>query len=135
MTVRPSNEAERLNRLTGTIIDASMSVHKVLGPGLLESAYQACLAHELRARGLAVSTHRDVPVHYNGITVAIGYRIDLLVEEAVIVELKAVERIHPIHKAQTLSYMKLYGCKVGLLINFNVTRLIDGVIRLVNGLE
>lgn len=127
-------DAIALNRITGITIDCSMTVHTALGPGLLEGAYQACLVHELRKRGLAVESGVRVPVIYDGLTIDLGYRIDMLVEQQVIVELKAVERIHPIHQAQLLSYMKLQGRKVGLLINFNVVHLKDGITRLVHGL-
>jgi GxxExxY protein len=109
-----------------------MKVHSVLGPGLLESAYQACLAHELRTRGLEVVTQVGLPVVYEGQKL-VGYRMDLLVEHRVVVEVKSVESIHPIHEAQLLSYMRLGGLQVGLLINFNVLHLQDGVKRMVDG--
>ena len=124
-----------LNRITEIIIGAAMAVHRELGPGLLESAYEACLAYELPERGLGVERQKALPVRYRGVNVDCGYRIDLLVEGKVIVELKAVERLEAIHKAQLLSYLKLSGCKVGLLINFNVKVLKDGIRRLVNELE
>ena len=124
-----------LNRITEIIIGAAMAVHRELGPGLLESAYEACLAYELPERGLSVERQKALPVRYRGVNVDCGYRIDLLVEGKVIVELKAVERLEAIHKAQLLSYLKLSGCKVGLLINFNVKILKDGIRRLVNELE
>lgn len=127
-------EAGALNKITGITIDCSMAVHTALGPGLLESAYQACLVHELRKRGVSVEAGVRVPVIYDGLNIDLGYRIDILVEQQVIVELKAVDRIHPIHQAQLLSYMKLQGRKVGLLINFNVVHLKDGITRLVHGL-
>jgi GxxExxY protein len=109
-----------------------MRVHSRLGPGLLESAYQACLAHELRQRGLTVGVQVGLPVEYDGLRIESGYRIDLLVENAVVVELKAVEAIHPIHRAQLLSYLRLSRNRVGLLINFNVKHLRDGIVRLIN---
>ena len=112
-----------------------MAVHKELGPGLLESAYEACLAYELAECGLAVERQKALPVKYRGVKVDCGYRMDLLVEEKVIVELKAQDRLEPIHKAQLLSYLKLSGCKVGLLINFNVKVLKNGIPRLVLGLK
>ena len=124
-----------LNRITEIIIGAAMAVHREMGPGLLESAYEACLAYELPERGLSVERQKALPVRYRGVNVDCGYRIDLLVEGKVIVELKAVERLEAIHKAQLLSYLKLSGCKVGLLINFNVKILKDGIRRLVNELE
>ena len=126
--------AAAINRLTGTIVDCSMMVHTHLGPGLLESAYHACLLQELRWRGLMVESHVALPLMYKGVFVDIGYRIDLLVEQEVIVELKSVERIHPIHEAQLLSYLKLKNRRVGLLINFNVVHFKDGIRRMVNGL-
>ncbi len=121
-----------INNITGQIIDASMKVHTVLGPGLLESAYQACLAHELRKRGLKVDVQLELPIEYDGVQLDVGYRIDLLVEDAVIVELKAVSEIQPIHEAQLLSYLKLSKKKIGLLINFHVLRLKDGIKRMAN---
>ena len=121
-----------LNEVTGQIIDASMKVHTELGPGLLESAYEACLAYELRKRGLSVVVQLSLPVKYDGVELDAGYRIDLIVEDRVIVELKAVEKTTPLHEAQLLSYLKLSGQKVGLLINFNVVRLKDGIKRMAN---
>jgi len=121
-----------LNEVTGQIIDASMKVHTELGPGLLESAYEACLAHELRKRGMTVVVQLALPVKYDGVELDAGYRIDLLVEDCVIVELKAVEKTTPLHEAQLLSYLKLSDKKVGLLINFNVVRLKDGIKRMAN---
>ena len=124
-----------LNRITQIIIGAAMAVHRELGPGLLESAYEACLAYELPDRGLSVERQKALPVKYRGVNVDCGYRIDLLVEGKVVIELKAVERLEAIHQAQLLSYLKLSGCKVGLLINFNVKVLKSGIRRLVNELE
>ena len=109
-----------------------MAVHRELGPGLLESTYEACLAYELAKRGLAVEQQKELPVKYRGVKLDCGYRIDLLVEEKVVVELKAVERLQPIHIAQVLSYLKLSRCNVGLLINFNVKLLKDGIRRLIS---
>jgi GxxExxY protein len=105
----------------------------VLGPGLLESAYQACLVHELRSRGLEVATQVALPVFYEGQKLEVGYRIDLAVEHRVIVEVNSIEAIHPIHEAQLLSYMRLSGMNVGLLMNFNVLHMRDGIKRLVDG--
>jgi GxxExxY protein len=122
------------NEVSGQVVNAAMKVHSVLGPGLLESAYEACLAHELRTRNLRVQTQIELPVRYEGIVIDAGYRIDMLVADAVLVELKAVERLMPIHEAQLLSYLKLSGRKLGLLINFNVVHLRDGIKRIVNGL-
>jgi GxxExxY protein len=121
-----------LNDITGQIVDAAMKVHTRLGPGLLESAYEACLSYELRQRGLQVATQVTLPIRYEGVQLDAGYRLDLLVESQVIVELKAVETMIPLFDAQLLSYLKLSGHKIGLLINFNVTRLKDGLKRLAN---
>ena len=118
-----------LRELTDGIINAAMRVHTTLGPGLLESTYEACLAHELRKNGFAVRNQVELPVIYDGVSLDVGYRLDLLVEESVVVELKAVEAILPIHKAQIISYLKLSGNNVGLLINFNVLHLRDGIDR------
>ncbi|MEQ8765459.1 MAG: GxxExxY protein [Planctomycetota bacterium] len=123
-----------VNEVSGDVVDAAMKVHTALGPGLLESAYEACLVHELRQRGHAVGVQEVLPVHYEGVRIDAGYRVDLLVDGVVIVELKAVRELLPIHEAQLLTYLKLSGVKVGLLINFNVQRLKDGIKRLVNGL-
>ena len=123
---------ERINNITETIIGAAIAVHRELGPGLLESTYEACLTYELAERKLAVERQKALPVKYKGVKLDCGYRIDLLVEEKIIVELKAVERLEPIHTAQTLSYLKLSGCRVGLLINFNVKVLKNGIRRLIN---
>ena len=124
---------EKLNSITEVIIGAAMAVHKELGPGLLESTYEACLAYELGARGLSVERQKELPVTYRSVKLDCGYRIDLLVDDRVIVELKTVERLDPVHSAQLLSYLKLSGCRVGLLINFNVKVLKDGIRRLING--
>ena len=124
-----------INVVSGEILNAAMRVHTVLGPGLLESTYLACLAHELRKRGYNVRTQVPVPVVYDGIRIGVGYRLDMVVEETVVVELKAIDRIHPIHEAQLLSYLTLVGCPVGLLINFNSVHLKDGIKRMVVGLR
>jgi GxxExxY protein len=121
-----------INDISGQIIDAAMKVHTALGPGLLESAYEACLAHELTKRGLKVDQQKELPVVYDGLKLEVGYRIDLLVEDFVIVELKSINEIAPIHEAQLLSYLKLSDQQVGLLINFNVVRLKDGIKRIVD---
>jgi GxxExxY protein len=118
------------NLITGNIIDSAMKVHSALGPGLLEGAYEACLQYELRKRDIKSLSQVTLPVHYDEILIDLGYRIDLFVEDKVIVELKAVEIIHPIHIAQLLSYLKLSGVHLGLLINFNVLHLKDGIQRL-----
>lgn len=115
--------------LTGKVIGAAIEVHKYLGSGLLESAYETCLAYELNALGLRVERQKPLPVIYKDIHLDHGYRIDLLVEDTVIVELKTVEEITDVHKAQILSYLKFSGCKTGLLINFNVALLKNGIQR------
>jgi GxxExxY protein len=123
--------SEILGDLTAVIIGAAIAVHRELGPGLLESTYETCLAYELSRRRLKVDRQRLLPVNYHGVPIDSGYRIDLIVEEQVIVELKTVEQLLPIHEAQLLSYVRLSGCKIGLLINFNVKLLKDGVRRFV----
>ena len=125
-------EKERLDRITGTVINCAIEVHRALGPGLLESAYEACLAFELVEQGLKIERQKPLPVVYRDVELDCGYRLDIFVEESVIVEIKVVDHIAPIHKAQLLSYLKLSECKVGLLINFNVNVLKSGVIRMVN---
>ena len=126
---------EKLNELTETIIGAAIRVHRELGPGLLESTYEACLSYELVEAGLGVERQVTLPVRYRGVTLDCGYRIDLLVENAVIVELKSVDRLEPIHEAQLLSYLKLSDCNVGLLINFNVKLLRNGIRRMIHGID
>ena len=121
-----------INDVSGAVVDAAMKVHSHLGPGLLESAYQACLAYELRKRGLHVKAQIELPVIYDDVTIDVGYRVDLLVEGALLVEIKAVSRIQLIHEAQLLSYLRLGGYRAGLLINFHVPRLKDGIKRMVN---
>jgi GxxExxY protein len=120
---------EQINRITETIIGAAIEVHRALGPGLLESAYEACLVFELEQRGLKVEHQKPLPVVYQSVNLDCGYRIDLLVEDTVVVEIKAVDQLAPIHEAQLLSYLKLSGCRFGLLINFNVMMLKDGIRR------
>jgi GxxExxY protein len=120
------------NDLTEVIIGAAIAVHRELGPGLLESTNEACLVHELRERGLEVEQQKLLAIHYRGIRIDCAYRIDLLVEDRVIVELKAIDQVLPIHEAQILSYLRLSGYKLGLLINFNVTLLKDGVRRFID---
>jgi len=124
-----------INHLTRDVIGAAMKVHSALGPGLLESAYEACLVYELTTRGLRVAQQVPLPVRYENVRLDAGYRIDLIVDDRLIIELKAVEQILPIHEAQLLSYLKLSGKNVGLLINFHVLRLKDGIKRLVSGTE
>ena len=116
--------------LTGKIIGAAIEVHCALGPGLLESAYEACLTYELRLRGLKVESQKPLPLIYKNVMLECGYRLDIVVENQVIIEIKIVNSIAPIHEAQLLSYLKLSNCKIGLLINFNVIVLIDGIRRM-----
>ena len=127
-----STEKMELNVISEKIIGAAMQVHRTLGPGLLESAYEACLKYELEKRGLKVLAQVGLPVIYDGMKINLGYRLDLLVEDSVIVELKAVNKITPVHEAQLLSYLKLSGKRLGLLINFNVVLLKDGITRRIN---
>ena len=117
--------------LTDKIISSAIEVHRVLGPGLLESAYEECLCHELHLRNLCFERQKPLPVDYKGIKLDCGYRIDLAVENKVILELKCVEKILPVHEAQLLTYLKLSGIKVGLLLNFNNAVLKNGIKRLV----
>lgn len=115
--------------LTHAIIGAAIEVHRVLGPGLLESAYEECLAHELTLRGVPFERQKPLPVVYKGMKLECGYRVDLLVDGRVVVELKAVEALAPIHDAILLTYLRLSGCKIGLLINFHCAVLKDGIRR------
>nr|WP_294908939.1 GxxExxY protein [uncultured Lacibacter sp.] len=120
-----------MNNISGAIVDCSIRVHKELGPGLLESVYEVCLMKELLAEGLTVRRQVALPVFYKGENIGLDFRIDLLVEEEVIVELKAVDTLLPIHEAQLLTYLKLSEMHLGLLINFNVKLLKDGIKRMV----
>ena len=122
---------EKRDPLTEKVIGCAIEVHRILGPGLLESAYQRCMLFELRKQGLAVETEVPMPVNYKGEIMDCGYRIDMLVEKSLIVELKAVEALLPIHEAQILSYMKLSGIRIGLLVNFHQSRLVDGLKRFI----
>ena len=121
-----------INQLTGQIIGAAIEVHKTLGPGLLESAYEECLCRELSLRGFSYERQKEVPVKYKGVRLDCGYRLDIVVSESVVLELKACDRLERIHQAQLLTYLKLTGIKYGLLINFNVSVLKDGIKRMVN---
>ncbi len=120
-----------LDEITEKIIGSAITVHRELGPGLLESAYEACLIYELVQSGLKIENQKALPIYYRGVQLDCGYRIDLLVEKQIVVELKSIEKIEPIHEAQLLSYLKLSGCKVGLLINFNTKLLKNGIRRFV----
>jgi GxxExxY protein len=124
-----------VNQLTSAIIGAAIEVHRALGPGLLESAYEECLCRELSLRRIPFERQRPLPVEYKGLRLDCGYRIDLLVADTVVVEIKAVEKLLPVHEAQLLTYMKLGGWQVGLLINFNVPVLKQGIRRRVLGLK
>ncbi len=116
------------------IVNAALKVHRTLGPGLLESSYEACLTYELLELNLKVERQKAMPIIYNDVRLDCGYRLDLIVENKIVVEIKAVTEMHPIFFAQTLTYLKLSGCKLGLLINFNEIKLKDGIRRVVNGL-
>lgn len=121
----------KLDDLSGEILKCAFTVHTELGPGLLESAYQACLFYELTQAGFGVEKEKPLPLHYKGVTVNCGYRIDLLVEQKIVLELKAVDAIAPIHMAQMITYLKLTNLKLGLILNFNVLSLKDGIKRVV----
>jgi len=135
MAAAPHVVTPKVNHITRQIIAAAMKVHTLLGPGLLESAYHACLLHELRKQCIPVVSQVGLPVIYDGEKIDLGYRIDLIVADAVIVEIKCVEAINPVHQAQLLSYLRLSGRKVGLLINFHVSHLRDGIQRMVDGYD
>jgi GxxExxY protein len=122
------------NEVGNAIIAAAMKVHSAVGPGLLESAYETCLLYELEKQGLSVQRQVLIPLRYEELTIDNGYRVDLLVGERVVVELKAVEAILPVHRAQLLSYLRLGGFKLGYLLNFHVAHMRDGIARMVNGL-
>lgn len=121
----------KFEELSNRVIGYAIEVHKALGPGLLESTYQQCLAHELSVAGIRFAMEQPLPVRYKGLLLDCGYRVDLLVEESIIIECKSVEELHPVHEAQLLTYLKLADKKIGLLINFNVERLKDGLKRFV----
>ncbi len=123
--------AMEINEITEKIIGCAIEVHRNLGPGLLESTYEACLYYELKKVGLNVKTQLGLPLIYKEIRLEVGYRMDFLVEERVVLEIKSVEALNDIHTAQVLTYLKLSNCKIGLLINFNVLRLKDGIKRLI----
>jgi GxxExxY protein len=120
-----------LERIATQVIDAAFKVHKTLGPGLLESVYEACLVHELRLRGLSVDVQIPLPIRYEGMVLDAALRLDMLVEDQLVVELKAVETMHPVFEAQILSYLKLTGKRLGLLINFNVPTIKQGIRRVI----
>ena len=122
----------KINKVTDIIIGSAINVHKELGPGLLESAYEICLAHELKEQGLFVEKQKPIPIIYKDIKLDCGYRADLVVEKLVVVELKSKESLHPIDHMQLLSHLRILKLEVGLLINFNVTKLKEGIKRIVN---
>jgi GxxExxY protein len=124
-----------INQLSSQIIGAAIEVHKTLGPGLLESAYEKCLCHELKLRGLLSESQKPLPFVFKGEKLDCGYKLDIVVENTIILELKSCEKIEPIHKAQLLTYLKLSGLKLGLLLNFNVPVMRDGIVRMVHKLE
>ena len=124
-----------INELSSKIIGAAIEVHKALGPGLLESVYEECLCHELSLRGFSFDRQKLLPVAYKGKQLDCGYRLDVVVEKSIIVELKSCESIEPIHKAQLLTYLKLSGLQLGLLLNFNTLVMRDGIVRVVNELK
>ena len=126
------NKEEKLNKITKTIIGMAINIHRALGPGLLESAYEACMVYDLVKAGLKVEQQKLLPIVYRGVKLECSYRLDLMIEKEVIVEIKSVEKLLPIHQAQLMSYLKLSDCKVGLLINFNVKVLKNGIKRVVN---
>jgi GxxExxY protein len=124
-----------VNKLSSEIIGAAIEVHKTLGPGLLESAYEECICHEMNLRSLLFERQKPLPVVYKRKKLDCGYRLDIVVENAIILELKSCEKIEPIHKAQLLTYLKLSGLNLGLLLNFNVPVMRDGIVRIVNELK
>ena len=125
----------RPNQITQNIIGCAIEVHRHLGPGLLENAYEVALCRELDLQSISYQRQKRLPLHYKGIDLALSYRIDILVAQTVVVEVKAVEKVLPIHEAQLLTYLKLGGYQVGLLLNFNVPQLKDGIVRKVLGLQ
>jgi GxxExxY protein len=130
--MKEGNSTNQIDRIAREVVDAAFKVHSSLGPGLLESAYEACLAHELTKRGYRVERQKAQPVIYEGLEIEVGYRLDLLVEDVIIIELKAVEQLAPIHQAQLLTYLKLSSKQLGFLMNFNVPLIKDGIRRIAN---
>jgi len=130
-TKTPREGTEEIDVVAKAVVDAAFKVHSTLGPGLLETVYEACLVHELHRRGLRVETQAVLPIEYDGFKLDAALRLDLVVEDQLIVELKAVEALLPIHMAQMMTYLKLSGRRVGLLINFNVPRIKDGIRRII----
>ena len=132
---RRDAETQSFNELTERVIGACIEIHRALGPGLLESAYEECLCHELSIAEIKFERQKPLPVHYKAVNLDCGYRLDLVVEQKLIVELKAVESLLPIHEAQLLTYLKLSGLTLGLLINFNVPVLKSGIKRIANNFQ
>jgi len=124
-----------INDLSGLVIGAAIEVHKVLGPGLLESAYENCLCHELQLRSIIFERQKPLPITYKGVDLDCGYRLDVVVQGMLVLEVKACDRIEPIHQAQLLTYLKLSGLSLGLLLNFNVPVMRDGIVRVANELK
>ena len=129
-----AQSAQSFSGLSRRVIGAAIEVHRHLGPGLLESAYEACLSQELIAAGLRVERQKPLPVFYKGLLLDVGYRLDLVIDSALIVELKSVDHLDRVHESQMLSYLKLSGLQLGLLINFNVPKLAEGIRRFANAL-
>jgi GxxExxY protein len=125
---------DEIEQVAKQVVDAMLTVHRELGPGLLESTYQACLAHELRGRGIEVRCEVELPVHYRGLEIEVGYRIDMVVADCIVVENKSVQTLAPIHQAQLLTYLRLSGNRLGFLVNWNVHLIKDGIKRMVNKL-
>ncbi len=124
-----------INDLSGIVIGAAIEVHKVLGPGLLESAYENCLCHELQLRNIVFERQKPLPITYKGVNLDCGYRLDVVVQGILVLEVKACDKIEPIHQAQLLTYLKLSGLSLGLLLNFNVPVMRDGIVRVANELK
>ena len=124
-----------INQLSSKIIGAAIQVHKALGPGLLESAYEECICHELSSQSSSIERQKPLAINYKGVKLDCGYRLDIVVENTIILELKSCEKIEPIHKAQLLTYLKLSGLNLGLILNFNVPVMRDGIVRIVNELK
>jgi GxxExxY protein len=135
MTERDAGtQAQELNQISGEIIWSAIDVHSELGPGLLELVYEECLAYELMLRNILFERQKPIPVMYKGKPIDCGFRLDLLVSDSIVVELKTVDQILPVHQAQLMTYLKLTGCKLGLILNFNVEKMMKGIKRMVNHL-
>jgi GxxExxY protein len=131
-TVFEVRRFDDINELTGEVIGAAIEVHKTLGPGLLESAYEECLCRDLELRNISFERQKELPIEYKGVKLDSGYRLDIVVADKLLLELKACENLEPIHEAQLLTYLKLTGIKIGLLINFHIPSLKDGIKRIAN---